>query len=370
MNTEAAKVPSGQLTTSDQQKQLALPSRTPAQKAAAVLALLEPDTLHALAGKLPDHHKERLVHSLRALRSVPQDEQRAIAKEFAQRLAREQKAVRGDEETIDRVTNSLFLEDIGEAKTADLSELLSQMNTEETIWQKVAGLPMKKLTAFFENKPAAILSIALRQLPEETASELAGILGVDMVTDGIVQIATTGAVNPLALEAVEELVEKTLLNKGDDLEEASGGGGQNADKVAGLLNRMTSSRRETVLEALRSELSDDDLAEIAAKVLSFEAIEYRLPRNAIPVVFRECPEKELLTAVKYALDQNNSVGEYLLRNISQRLAAQYRETMESMGEIQQEVGEKAQSTIICRVLELAEEERVVLLAPEDDPTAS
>lgn len=339
-----------------------LPARAPAQKAAAVLALLDDATLTALAGRLPERHRDRLMNSVMSLRTVTVPEQQKIAQEFMLHFKQQQHALRGTEGTASRLASRLFA---GDDEAPALEEVLEEAEEDDaepkemTVWDKIAEVPVDKLVDFFADKPAAILSITLQKLPEDIASEVTGALPEDLARQGMLQIATSGAINPLAIEAVEQLLDRQLLTEaeGDD------GGGKNlsTQKIANILNRLTSTRREAIMTGLKETLSEEEVREIISKVLSFEALEDRLPRNGIPILFREVPEKLILVAIKYALAQDMPVGEYLMKNISQRMAAQYREKMDDMAEVNTEEGEKAQSAAICKVLEMAEDGRVTLL---------
>lgn len=334
-----------------------LPTRSSAQKAAAILALLDDKALQQLAGKVPQRHRDRLIETARALSSVTVEEQKRLAAEFAQKIARERNAVRGGDRTAQRLKDALFYEIVPTAMSLDLGDM---GGVDDNVWQRLMRLPMIDLVEFFASKPASVLSIAMRQMPDDFVSQILGQLPPELLRDSMVHIATTGAANPLAVEAVEELLKMTLLNTDQPVRKR---GNENADKIAAIVNRLTTSRREMVLEALKDTLSEDELAEIAAKVLSFEALEDRLPRNAIPIVFREVDEKMLLAALSYALRRNEPVAEYLFKNISQRLAAQYKEKIEALPPVGEDDGEKAQSGLICKILEMVDEGRIALLDP-------
>ncbi|MEM9232842.1 MAG: hypothetical protein AAGA69_01225, partial [Pseudomonadota bacterium] len=86
----------------------ALSNRTPSEKAAAVLALLDPETLQQLTGRLPERHRDRLLAAVKNLRMVDVQEQKRIAQEFAQDVARGRNAVRGNDNIAERLKTTLF----------------------------------------------------------------------------------------------------------------------------------------------------------------------------------------------------------------------------------------------------------------------
>lgn len=351
-------------------KALPSPERTPAQKAAAVLALLDEDTLQRLAGRLPDRHRDRLLNAVRSLRKVDVHEQRRIAQEFAKEMARGRNAVRGNDDVAERLKAALFQEPLEELpfEMGDaMGDFDDPAEEEETsVWDRVAELPPPVLVGFFNGKSSSVLSIAMSQLPDDLVTELTGELDEAAVKAAMVHFATNGKPNPVAIDAVARLLEEELLNSDEPMAEVSVGGvNSNLDKVAGYLNRMISSRRDATMEALRQELSAEDMAILEAKVLSFPALEDRLPRSAIPMVLRELDEKTLLVVLKYGTKTASSAVDYLLNNISQRLAGQYREKMDEMPDIDEEKGEKATSQFICKILAMADEGKFSLATDDD-----
>lgn len=334
--------------------------RTPAQKAAAVLALLDDKTLEQLAGRFPDRHRERLIENVKALRSVRVDEQQKIAREFAARIEAERDALRANDETVSRLSSTLF---ITEPPAFSIADNLGDAFAPEDlpIWERVAQKPISDLVAFFAARPATVFSVALANLPNDISSEIAGELPEDLVKDTMILVAEGTKLNPLAVEAVEKLLEETLLSLEDD-----GGGGdpsKNIDTIASMLNRMVSSRRESVMAALKANMDADAIALLDTKVLSIATLEDRVPRNAIPILFREIDEVSIMKALKYTQGTNPDTVDYLLRNISQRLATTFKDRMEGMASPPELEGEKAQSAMICKILALADEGRIELLDP-------
>ncbi|RFB04743.1 FliG C-terminal domain-containing protein [Parvularcula marina] len=339
------------------------PRRTSSQKAAAILALLDPETLQQLTGRLPEKHRDRLLTAVRSLRMVDVAEQKRIAAEFAKELARGQNAVRGTDEVATELRTALFpepelLPDLGIEMQTETE--LDFGDNKVSIWEEVGSMPASVLVKFFTGKSSSVISVAMSCLPDDLVSELMAELDEPAVKAAMVHLANNGAPNPLAIEAVENLLREGLLQGDEPIVESEGN--PNADKVANYLNRMVSSRRDAVLDELDKELSAEDAAEIRAKVLSFGALSDRLPRSAIPQVLREIDEKTMLTALHFGSKKDKETVDYLLANISQRMAGQYREKMEELGDIDEEDGEKAQSTFICKILSMADAGSIDLIS--------
>lgn len=351
------------------QTNVKLPSHSRPQMAAAVLTLLDDETLQQLCGRLSEKNRDRLFEAIRSLRKVEVPEQIVIAKNFEAALEKSRNAVRPNDSVVERLSLTLFPEPepepIEEAEPEPEEEPEPEVVQIEpsVLWQKVTSLPIPALVKFFSGKSSSVLSVAISCMPDDVASNMIGELDQEAVKAAMVHAAINGTPNPVAVEAVEQLIEIELFSTDTaitaDTDETS-----NAGRVANYLNRMVSSRRDAILSALENELDEDTISSIKDKVLSFGALKDRLPRSAVPNILRVVDEKALLTALKYAMKKDGEVVDYMMANISQRMAVQYREKMDEMSDIEEEVGEKAQSGLICKILELADEGTIELVLAE------
>lgn len=343
-------------------------TRPAAQKAAAILALLDDETLQKLAGRFPDRHRDKLLAAARSLRGVDRREQKRIAHEFAGELTALRGALKGGDDTAQRLEGALFLPPPEPEMEFEPTPMAL---APPSLWDRVAEVPTQKLIGFLSSMPPAVVSLILGRLPEKVVGELINEVEDGVVADSVVHMAANPKGHPIAVEAVEHLVETRLLAvaEDDEADAASSGpaptDGAHADRVAGLLNRMVSRRRDTILTRLGNEVEEATVTEIMSRVLTFSSLEDRLPRNAIPTLLREIDEKTLLRALKSAQVNATPVVEYLLANISQRLAVQYREKLDALEPLDEDAGEKAQSAFICELLALAEDGRITLLSKED-----
>ncbi|ADM09625.1 flagellar motor protein [Parvularcula bermudensis HTCC2503] len=335
--------------------------RRPGEKAAAVLALLSETTLQSLHGKLSDARRDQLVESLSGLRAVSPSEQKLLVREFAQRLKEEKVSVRGGTSLASKLGTRLFVEDEPDFDPIEMEPEEEINPIGEGVWGEVSKLPIDVLADFLNSRPPAVVGIVLASLSADRSSELANALTIDLVKASLKHIGMTGKPSALAVEAVEALMQRDLLDTLGDTGEKDN---KNAIRVADILNRVPSRYRDTILEAIRRDLDPEEVTPIASRVLNFTALEDRAPRQVVPLLFREIELPVLLTAMKYSESQSKPMTDYLLGNISQRLADQYREQLAKMPAPAEDQGEKAQSDVVCRVMEMVEDGRIEL-APTD-----
>ncbi|WP_036767162.1 FliG C-terminal domain-containing protein [Parvularcula oceani] len=334
-----------------------LPPRPPAERAAVVLALLGEERLEHLKGHLPLHRRDEIEAALSRLSGLDAREQQAIVRNFAENLAQHRAGLAGGQRNAQKVTDVLF-----GPKVEPIQCFVPELPPANT-WDRVAELKAADVALFLEDKPAPIIATALGSLPEAFAAEVAIAISETASTASIVRLATRGEIKPVAAKAVEAMFEQAFFST--NRPPGSGVDEELVAKIAALLNRLTTARREAAFEALNRELDSETLAAIKRKVLGFNDLGRRLPRSAVPLLFREADEKTLLLAISYALREGAPVAEYLFGNISQRLVGQLKDTMEGYGVVSEEVGEKAQADIVAFVFDSVEEGRFQLLDPDE-----
>lgn len=329
---------------------LAQPTLDTAEQAAVVLALLGDKSLGSLSGRLSPSNKTRFAAALERLAGVDPKEQQAIAGAFAKRLAAQRAGIHGGTAVVERLSGQLYGEDDEEPASAE-PEL------PKTFWERVEALGAKTIAEFLEDCPIPAVATTLGALPEAFAAEVVAQLPNKAGIASVVKLAATASANPVALSAVERMVSDAFFG-----EKASSApvDTERADRIAGLLNRMTTARREAVLAALPDELDDAMMSAVNERVLGFDDLADRLPRNVVPIIFREADEPQLLTALAYATKRGSKTAEYLLANISQRLADQLKDRLPA--DISEDDGEKAQAGIVGFVLGMVERGEAELLA--------
>ena len=67
-------------------------------------------------------------------------------------------------------------------------------------------------------------------------------------------------------------------------------------------------------------------------VITFEELYRRLPEAGVPIIMREAERSSLLAALRYGEANAQETVDFLLGNISKRMAEQYREELAEMPE--------------------------------------
>lgn len=136
-------------------------------------------------------------------------------------------------------------------------------------------------------------------------------------------------------------------------------------RVGAILTESLSDKREEVLTALDEE--DEEFAQDVRKsVFTFALIKKRVDKMDVQKIIRAATPQDLMTVLAFVTDPDDIAScDFLLANMSSRMAQNLREEATNLGKIKQEVGETAISMIVGMLRELVANGEIEL-KDEDD----
>ncbi len=136
--------------------------------------------------------------------------------------------------------------------------------------------------------------------------------------------------------------------------------------VGAILNFSTSATRDDMLTGLDE--TDRDFAEQVRKaIFTFAHIPVRLAKRDVPKVVRNLDQDALVTAIAGSQEGPEAkAAEYLLENMSRRLADQLREDAQDAGKIKAKDAEEAMTAIVNTIREMEAAGDVMLLAEDEE----
>jgi len=316
------------------------------QKAAILLIALGPDVSASVYKHLSEEEIEKLTLEISSVKKVDASKKEEIIEEFHQiALAQDyisqggigyakmvlEKALGQDQASviINRLTSALQVKPFDFARKADPGQILNFIQNEHP--QTIALV----LSYLDPNQAGQILS----ELPQELQAEVAR------------RIATMDRTSPEIIHEVEQILEQKLSSTFTQDYTQTGG----LEAVVDVLNGVDRATERTILEALA--IQDPELAEeIKKRMFIFEDI-VTLDNRAIQYVIRDCENEDLLLALKVASDE---VKEVVFRNMSKRMADNFKEEMEIMGPVRLRDVEEAQTRIVSVIRRLEEAGEIVI----------
>lgn len=89
----------------------------------------------------------------------------------------------------------------------------------------------------------------------------------------------------------------------------------------------------------------------------------------VPKITRDVEPEALVTAFAFAAasgEAENAAAEFMLRNMSKRMADGLREEMQARGKVRQKDGEAAMTQIVAAIRDMTESGEITLIVPDDD----
>ncbi len=138
------------------------------------------------------------------------------------------------------------------------------------------------------------------------------------------------------------------------------------ERVGAILNSSPAATRDDVLVGL--EETDQDFAALVRRaIFTFVHITERVNAVDIPRVIREVDQPVLVTALAAASAGDLApVAEFILENMSKRMAEAIREEMQELGRVRGRDGEEAMTTVVNAVRTLEAAGEITLVSAADD----
>lgn len=316
------------------------------QKAAILLISLGPDVSAQVYKHLSEEEIEKLTLEIASVRKVDSATKEEIIEQFHQLVIAQdyitqggigyaknilEKALGETEamEIINRLTSTLQVRPFDFARKADPSQILN----------------------FIQNEHPQTIALILSYLESVQAGQILSELPQEVQADVAKRIALMDSTAPEIVNEVESILEQKLsATVTQDYTEAGG-----IEAVVEVLNSVDRSTERTILDSL--EIQDPELAEeIKKRMFVFEDI-VTLDNRSIQRVIRDVENEDLQLSLKIASDE---VKEVVFKNMSSRMAENFKEEMEFMGPVRLRDIEEAQTRIVAVIRRLEEAGEIVV----------
>ena len=144
-----------------------------------------------------------------------------------------------------------------------------------------------------------------------------------------------------------------------------------ATRVGSILNFARAATRNDVLEGLFDE--DQEFGEAVKKaIFTFADIRSRIDPRDVPRVLRDVDGDMLTKAMSAAnfMEEESKSVEFILENMSQRLASSLREEMEDFGKVKEKDAEEAMNAVVSVIRDLQERGEIAVVVPEEEEEAA
>lgn len=350
------------MTTDTRLAQLSAPSKKSnknlnrKEKAAIIVRFLLNEGADVPLTELPDELQAGLTQQMGGMSYVDRDTLASVVMEFAEEL----EAVglsfpRG-------ISGALSALD-GKISPLTASRLRKEAGVRQAgdPWTRLRALEAPQLLQITQSESTEVAAVILSKLDVAKAAELLGSLPGEHARRIAYAISLTSGITPEAVDRIgvslaTQLDEQAPKAFQDDPE----------SRVGAILNFSPAATRDDVLVGLQEQ--DAIFADqVRRAIFTFADLPSRvMPRDAATIL-RDVEQETLTTVVAAATDDKDAAAvEFLLDNISSRLATQLREDAAETGEVSAKDGEAAMNIVISAVRQLEADGTIRLILPEDD----
>jgi flagellar motor switch protein FliG len=329
---------------------------TSRQKAAVIVRYLLTDGASLPLASLPDHMQAALAEQMGQMRLIDRTTLDEVVAEFLSELESVGLAFPGG------IEGALSMMDGHISQSA--AQRLRRMSTASSKidpWERITQLPAERLLPILTNEAVEVGAVMLSKLPVSKAADLLGKLPGDRARRVAYAVSMTGNVDP---ETVRRIGAALLAELDNQPPKAFDQGP--VERVGAILNVSPTLTRDDVLQGLEAE-DAAFAAEVRRAIFTFVHIPARLNPRDTPKITRLVEQPLLVTALAAATGKPGleDAAEFILANISQRLAQGLREEMATRGKVKDKDAEEAMNAIISAIRSLEATREIVLIQPED-----
>jgi len=196
-----------------------------------------------------------------------------------------------------------------------------------------------------------IQSIVLSYLDPDQSAEVLQNLPEKVRVDLALRIAALEAIQPDALQELNDIMEKQFTGSGSTQSRQIGG----VKKVADIMNFMDGANEALIMDSIKE--TDEDLAtKIEDMMFVFDNL-VDVDDRGIQALLREISTDTLIVALKACDDE---IKEKIFKNMSKRAAELMRDDLEAMGPVKLSEVESAQKEILTVARRMADSGEIVL----------
>ncbi|GAA3872734.1 flagellar motor switch protein FliG [Celeribacter arenosi] len=323
-------------------------------KVAIIVRLLAAENIKLPLSHFPEQMQVDLAHQMTELRYIDKETLAAVVEEFLDELGAIGLSFPGGLEgaldvldgTISQTTASKLRKNAGFTFTGDP-------------WERIADVDDARLMPVLEAESVEVGAVLLSKLKVAKAAGLMSKLPGERARRIAYAISLTASISPLVVQRIGISIAARL-----DAQPPKAFRDMPPERVGAILNFSSSSTREGVLEGL-DETDEAFAREVRRNIFTFANIATRLDGRDVGKVVRGVDQAVLVRALAGASGDGEKARDFILGNMSKRMADGLREEMAEMGEIAGPEVEEAMNAVVGAVRELEAAGDIFLLVGDD-----
>ncbi|NRB18154.1 MAG: flagellar motor switch protein FliG [Rhodobacteraceae bacterium] len=230
-------------------------------------------------------------------------------------------------------------------------------------WERLRALPAEDLAELAEAESTEVAAVMLSKLDTAKAAEMLSHMPGPVARRITYAVRYTGSVTPDTVDRIGLSLAAQIEARPEIAFEETPG-----ERIGAILTQSVAAKREEVLTALDEE--DLEFAtDVRRSIFTFAIIHQRVNMIDVPRIIRVVPQPDLVTAFAFAFangEDEQESAEFMLANMSSRMANNIRDEIAEKGKVRTSVGETAMGVVVNVMRELVQAGEMELRSQDED----
>ncbi|WP_136440773.1 flagellar motor switch protein FliG [Pacificoceanicola onchidii] len=324
-------------------------------KAAIIVQFLLNEGADIPLSSLPDEHQTELTFLLGNMRYIDRETLNSVIMEFSDELEKVGLSFPGD------MAGALTALD-GKINPRTALRLRKEAGVRQTgdPWDRINALSVERLEELVNSESTEIAAVMLSKIDVAKAAQVLASLPGDKARRISYAVSMTTGVTPEAVDRIGLSLAAQV-----DAEPPRAFSAMPNERLGAILNYSNSAVRDELLQGLEQE--DAAFADAVRKsIFTFANIPERLNAIDVPKITRDIEPDTLATAIAAATsEEERKTADFLLSNMSKRMAESIREDADGKGSVKPKIGEKAMGEVVAAIRNLVDVGEIELLNPDE-----
>lgn len=323
------------------------------QKAAILLMQVGKDRAAVILRSLREQEVAEIMAEVARLHQLEPAEIEAVLGEFRETYVARSHIAQGGYQT----ARELLEASLGVDKADEILENLG-VTLMAAPFEFLKRADSRQVLSYLQDEHPQTIALVLAHMNPTGAAMVMSALTEDLQRDVAERIAKMDRTSPDVIEHVEAILERKLSTVIQQADFSTAGGLQS---LVDILNNADRATERLILEGL--DTSDPQLADdVRSRMFVFEDI-VTLDDRSVQLVLRSVDAKELSIALK-GVDQQ--VRDKILRNMSERAAANLADEINLLGPVKLKTVEESQAAVVRVIRTLEESGQIVMSRGSDE----